>query len=72
MKYFLLTMSLPNPDFLPYNPDSFFQKIKQVQLHTPLNVKTMSTSQWTRVLTEEGLTRAGAQPGHHAVCAQQV
>ena len=48
--------TLPNPGFLPYYPDSFFQKIKQVHLHTPLNVKTMSTSQWTRVLTEEGVT----------------
>ena len=42
--------------FLPYYPQSFFQTIKQVHEETPLNVKTMTTSQWARVLTENGLT----------------
>ena len=48
--------SLPDPGFLPYYPSSFFKKIKQIHDETPLNVKTMTVSQWTRVLTEEGLT----------------
>ena len=48
--------SLPDPGFLPYYPQSFFQTIKNVHEKTALNVKTMSTSQWARVLTEEGLT----------------
>ena len=46
----------PDPGFLPYYPQSFFQTIKNVHEKTALNVKTMSTSQWARVLTEEGLT----------------
>ena len=49
-------VSLPNPGFLPYYPQSFFLTIRKVHEKTPLNVKTMTTSQWTRVLTEDGLT----------------
>ena len=42
--------------FLPYYPASFFDTIRRVHLDTPLNVTTMTTSQWVRVLTEKGLT----------------
>ena len=48
--------SLPNPGFLPYYPESFFKTIKHVHETSPLNVKTMTTADWTRVLTEDGLT----------------
>ena len=48
--------SIPDPGYLPYYPASFFQLIKHVHLETPLNILTMSTSQWTRLLTEDGLT----------------
>ena len=48
--------SLPDPGFLPYYPVTFFQTIKRVHNETALNVKTMSTSQWARVLIEDGLT----------------
>ena len=48
--------SLPNPGFLPYYPEAFFQTIKRVHEKTPLNVKTMTISQWNRVLTEDCLT----------------
>ena len=48
--------SLPNPGFTPYYSESFFQMIKQIHDTTPLNVMTMSISQWTRILTEKGLT----------------
>ena len=45
-----------DPGYLPYYPAAFFQMIKQVHLHTPLNILTMTTSQWVRLLTEEGIT----------------
>ena len=48
--------SVPDPGYLPYYPASFFQLIKHVHLETPLNILTMSTSQWMRLLTEDGLT----------------
>ena len=52
----LADTSLPNPGFLPYYPEAFFQTIKHVHENTPLNVKTMTISQWTRILTEDCLT----------------
>ena len=48
--------SLPNPGFLPYYPEAFFRTIRKVHEQTPLDVKTMSISQWARILTEDGLT----------------
>ena len=55
--------SLPNPGFLPYYPQSFFQTIKRVHDSSPLNVKTMTTSQWVQVLTEDGLTMVETDQG---------
>ena len=48
--------SVPDPGYLPYYPAAFFQIIKYVHLETPLNVLSMSISQWARYLTEDGLT----------------
>ena len=48
--------SLPNPGFLPYYPEDFFRTIRKVHEQTPLDIKTMSISQWAQVLTEDGLT----------------
>ena len=48
--------SLPDPGFLPYYPEQFFKIINQVHEDTPLNVTTMTVSQWTRFLTEDCLT----------------
>ena len=48
--------SVPNPGYLPYYPQTFFDTIKRVHQDTPLNVRTMSTTQWVRILTEDGLT----------------
>ena len=48
--------SVPDPGFLPYYAAAFFQTIRQVHLDTPLNVLSMSTSKWVRLLTKEGLT----------------
>ena len=48
--------SVPNPGYLPYYPQTFFDTIKRVHQDTPLNVRTMSTSPWVRILTEDGVT----------------
>jgi hypothetical protein len=48
--------SLPDPGYLPFYPQSFFNTIKYVHLETPLNILSMSTSQWVQILTEDGLT----------------
>ena len=48
--------SVPDPGFLPYYPAAFFEVIKYAHLETPLNILSMSISQWTRLLTEDGLT----------------
>ena len=48
--------SLPDPGYLPYYPPSFFQTIRHVHLETPLNILSMTTGQWVRILTEDGLT----------------
>ena len=48
--------SLPNPGFLPYYPEPFFRTIRKVHEQTPLDVKTLTISQWARILTENGLT----------------
>ena len=47
---------LPNPGFLPYYPEPFFRTIRKVHEQTPLDVKTLTISQWARILTEDGLT----------------
>ena len=47
---------VPDPGFLPYYPVEFFQTIKKVHLHSPLNILSMSSGQWVRLLTEERLT----------------
>ena len=48
--------TLPDPGYLPYYPPSFFQTIRHVHLETPLNILSMTTGQWVRILTEDGLT----------------
>ena len=52
-------MSLQNPGFTQYYTETFFQIIKQIHETTPLDIYTMSISQWTRILTENGLTMEG-------------
>ena len=41
--------SIPDLGYLPYYQPSFFNTIKYVHDETPLNVLSMSTSQWVRV-----------------------
>ena len=52
----LCDTTIPNPGYLPCYPASFFDIIRSVHQDTPLNVTTMTTSQWVRLLTEDGLT----------------
>ena len=47
------TVSVCTP---PYYSDSFFKSIRWVEENTPLNVATMSTAQWYRVLVEQEVT----------------
>ena len=47
---------LPDPGFPPYYSPEFFSMIKKAKNETPLNVTTMSISQWSRLLVEDNLT----------------
>ena len=55
--------SIPDPGYLPYYPATFFEMIRYVHHDTPLNILYMSTGQWVRVLTEQGLTMS-VEAGH--------
>ena len=47
---------LPDPGFPPYYSPDFFSTIRRVKEESPLNVITMTISQWTRLLVEDNLT----------------
>ena len=49
------SISLPPPP-PPYFSPNFFSSIKWVRDNTPLNIATMTTSQWYRVLLEKEIT----------------
>ena len=55
---------LPNPGFPPYYSSDFFGTIKKVKKETPLNVTTMTTSQWSRLLVEDNLTMTTLEDNH--------
>ena len=48
--------SIPNPGLPPYYPDTFFAKIRQVKEEGLLNITTMSTATWYKVLLENFIT----------------
>ena len=55
--YVLKDDSISNPPALPpYYSADLFDTIRQVQTDTPLNVATMTTAQWYRVLLEQNIT----------------
>ena len=64
--------SVPDPGYLPYYNESFFETIKHVHLETPLNVTTMSTSEWVRILTEDGLTMDRAEFRKYIPCKAEL
>ena len=47
---------LPDPGFTPYYSADFFATIRRVHEETPLNVTTMSSSQWYTLLLEDNVT----------------
>ena len=47
---------LPNPSFPPYYPPEFFDTIVQVRDASTLDIATMTTSQWSKVLLEVNVT----------------
>ena len=51
------------PDLPPYYPISFFNILKNVKKHTPLNPVTMSLKDWYRYLLEEEVTHQHTTPG---------
>ena len=48
--------SIPNPGITPYYPDAFFQKINLVKEEGLLNIKTMDSATWYKVLLENFVT----------------
>ena len=55
--HILAETDLPNPSYPPYYPAEFFSTILHVKESTPeLNITTMTTSEWTKVLVEEHVT----------------
>ena len=59
--------TIPDPGYPPYYPASFFDMIRYVHLETPLNILTMTTGQWARLLTEDGLTMEMVQGQHQYI-----
>ena len=54
--YVLDDNTIPPPPLPPYYPPSFFATIKKVKDNTPLNVNTMTTANWYRLLLEQEIT----------------
>ena len=48
--------TVPDPGFLPYYQQSFFDTIRRVYIENPVKVNTMSIKEWSTMLTEENLT----------------
>ena len=63
--YVLEDTSIENPPPPPqYYPEMFFNTIRQVKADTPLNITTMTTSQWYRELVEKNVTMDGDRDNH--------
>ena len=57
----------------PYYDDNFFATIKMVKDQGLLNLKTMTTGMWYRVLNEENVTHRPAEPGNPPVpCRAEI
>ena len=50
---------IPYPGFPPYYSEEFFRLIKWVKYDKQMDILSMRTGQWTKVLTENGLTGIG-------------
>ena len=51
------------PSMPPYFSATFFNTIKRVKSETPLNITTMSTAQWYRLLVEQEITMVEQENG---------
>ena len=58
----------------PYYSDSFFKSIQWVEENTPLNVATMSTVKWYRVLLEQEVTNVEVEgtPRDFIKCKEEM
>ena len=63
--------SLPNPGLPPYYSGEFFSLIKFVKNEKQMDILQMKTGQWTKVLTENGLTGVGLD-GQLVPCRAEV
>ena len=64
--------SLPNPGFLPYYDQTFFNTIKYYK-NSPLNISLMTTRQWYRALLEDRvLMQQGADGSPQALLPVRV
>ena len=52
----LLDRDIPDPGLPPFYSQEFFNTIRDVHESTPLNVATMSSSQWYTLLLEDNIT----------------
>ena len=52
----LLDRNIPDPGLPPFYSQEFFNTIRDVHESTPLNVATMSSSQWYTLLLEDNIT----------------
>ena len=52
----LLERDTPDPGLPPYYSNKFFETIRHVHENSPLNVATMSSSQWYSLLLEDNIT----------------
>ena len=55
--------SLPDPGFLPYYDQDFFSTIRHYHESCPMNISTMSTKQWYKILLEDRILMNPAAPG---------
>ena len=63
----LLDRDIPDPGLPPYYTKDFFTTIRDVHENSPLNVATMSSSDWYTVLVEDNIT----MPAHDGDSTRQ-
>ena len=54
--HILMHSDIPDPGHPPYYSEEFFSIIRSVHQRTPLNITTMSSTQWYTILLEDNIT----------------
>ena len=54
--HILMHRDIPDPGHPPYYSEEFFSIIRSVHQRTPLNITTMSSTQWYTILLEDNIT----------------